>query len=101
MESSAVLLVLLCVSCVAAVCRAESSEDFGAISSASTEKELLEAAEDLLARLEHRHPRAEKRGSIPRCGAGDRCAMRLGPRIGTLCECPRGSKCNSFLLKCI
>lgn len=35
------------------------------------------------------------------CHAGERCAVRKGARIGKLCDCPRGTTCNSFLLKCL
>ncbi|KAJ8343943.1 hypothetical protein SKAU_G00312720 [Synaphobranchus kaupii] len=104
MDSSAVVFVL-CVTLVCAVCSAESSrenssEDFGVKSYTCTEK-LVEAVEDLLEKLDGRLPQADKRSSIPRCNVGDPCAVRLGSRIGTLCDCTRGSNCNSFLLKCI
>lgn len=35
------------------------------------------------------------------CDAGEQCAVRKGARIGKLCDCPRGTSCNSFLLKCL
>lgn len=35
------------------------------------------------------------------CDAGEKCAVRKGARIGKLCDCPRGTSCNSFLLKCL
>ncbi|KAJ8252346.1 hypothetical protein COCON_G00216580 [Conger conger] len=104
MDSSAMLLVL-CVTVLSSVCSAESSrdissEDFGGKSYTGTEK-LVDAVEDLLEKLDARLPQEDKRSSIPRCNVGDRCALRLGSRIGTLCDCRRGSNCNSFLLKCI
>lgn len=39
--------------------------------------------------------------SLSQCGLGARCAMKLGARIGKLCDCSRGANCNSYLLKCI
>uniref|UniRef100_A0A8B9PN38 Cocaine- and amphetamine-regulated transcript protein n=1 Tax=Apteryx owenii TaxID=8824 RepID=A0A8B9PN38_APTOW len=35
------------------------------------------------------------------CDAGEQCAVRKGARIGKLCDCPRATSCNSFLLKCL
>ncbi|CAI9565058.1 unnamed protein product [Staurois parvus] len=32
---------------------------------------------------------------------GDECAVKRGPRIGKLCDCPRRSVCNQFFLKCL
>ncbi|KPP61736.1 hypothetical protein Z043_120133 [Scleropages formosus] len=34
------------------------------------------------------------------CDVGERCAMKHGPRIGRLCDCLRGTACNSFFLRC-
>nr|XP_055065401.1 cocaine- and amphetamine-regulated transcript-like isoform X1 [Misgurnus anguillicaudatus] len=67
-----------------------------------TEKDLIEAMTALLGRYQNQNypPSTEKRG-IPQCAVGSRCALKFGPRIGKLCECGRGSNCNSFLLKCI
>ncbi|XP_046875723.1 cocaine- and amphetamine-regulated transcript 4 [Hypomesus transpacificus] len=43
----------------------------------------------------------EKKASvIPRCDVGERCAMKHGPRIGRLCDCMRGTACNTFFLRC-
>uniref|UniRef100_A0A3B1IPI1 Cocaine- and amphetamine-regulated transcript-like n=1 Tax=Astyanax mexicanus TaxID=7994 RepID=A0A3B1IPI1_ASTMX len=66
----------------------------------TAEKELIEAMEELLGRFQDNLPSTEKR-AIPKCLVGSRCAMRLGPRWGPLCECSRGTYCNSILLKCI
>ncbi|XP_061102723.1 cocaine- and amphetamine-regulated transcript-like [Conger conger] len=105
MESSGILIGLLCISLVSVMCsgqsREVSAEDFDAKKSPdSTEKDLLEAMEELLVKFQSR-PSTEKRGSIPLCGVGDRCAVRLGPRIGKLCDCAGRRNCNSFLLKCL
>ncbi|KAK2854284.1 hypothetical protein Q5P01_006945 [Channa striata] len=103
MESSGMLRGLLVVGLVAAVCHGQAShevsaEDFGLDPPESAaDKDLVEALEALLGQM---HP-PEKRGSIPMCGMGDRCAMKFGPRIGKLCDCGRGANCNLYLLKCI
>ncbi|XP_060924484.1 cocaine- and amphetamine-regulated transcript-like [Limanda limanda] len=68
---------------------------------AAADRDLVEALETLLGRMHARLSSTEKRGIIPLCGMGDRCAMRFGPRIGKLCDCGRGANCNSYLLKCI
>ncbi|XP_029001294.1 cocaine- and amphetamine-regulated transcript-like [Betta splendens] len=102
MESSGILrgllfVVLLSVLCYGQASNEVSAEDFEVGNSEpGADKELLEALEALLGRTH-----AEKRGSIPTCGMGDRCAMKYGPRIGKLCDCGRGINCNSYLLKCI
>ncbi|MBN3308949.1 cocaine- and amphetamine-regulated transcript-like [Amia ocellicauda] len=108
MDNSAVLIGLLCASFVVVLCHGQSSreistEEFAAKKSpSSTEKELVEAMEELLGKFQNRFPSYEKKGgTIPMCDVGDRCAMKQGPRIGKLCDCARGSNCNSFLLKCI
>ncbi|KAJ7994786.1 hypothetical protein DPEC_G00253080 [Dallia pectoralis] len=107
MESSGVLLGLLCVGALCVMCQGQASqelsaEDFGAPNTAAaTERELVDAMEALLVKMQNRVPSAEKRGMIPPCGMGDRCALRHGPRIGKLCDCGRISSCNSFLLKCL
>ncbi|XP_012992609.2 cocaine- and amphetamine-regulated transcript protein [Esox lucius] len=107
MESSGVLLRLLCIGVLCVTCRGQASqevsaEDFGAQNSATaTERELVDAMEALLVKMESRLPSTEKRGMIPPCGVGQRCALRHGPHIGKLCDCGRVSSCNSFLLKCL
>eukprot|EP00062_Callorhinchus_milii_P002550 gi/632939189/ref/XP_007908110.1/ PREDICTED: cocaine- and amphetamine-regulated transcript protein-like [Callorhinchus milii] len=35
------------------------------------------------------------------CDIGEQCAVRKGARIGKLCDCPRSTGCNFFLLKCL
>ncbi|XP_056135177.1 cocaine- and amphetamine-regulated transcript-like [Lampris incognitus] len=107
MESSGILRGLLCVGLLSVMCYGQASkeasvEDFGGDKSDVTaERELIDAIETLLGRMHYRVSSTEKRGSIPLCGMGDRCAMKFGPRIGKLCDCGRGSNCNSYLLKCI
>ncbi|XP_064294674.1 cocaine- and amphetamine-regulated transcript protein [Phalacrocorax carbo] len=71
--------------------------------SASREKELIEALQEVLEKLKSKRvPHYEKKfGQVPMCDAGEQCAVRKGARIGKLCDCPRGTSCNSFLLKCL
>lgn len=38
--------------------------------------------------------------SVRQCDIGERCAMKHGPRIGRLCDCLRGTACNTFFLRC-
>ncbi|CAG00270.1 unnamed protein product [Tetraodon nigroviridis] len=98
---------LLLAGLLAVVCRGQASheataEDFGVDQAEpSADRDLLEALEVVLGRIQAPGSSPEKRGSIPLCGLGDRCARRFGPRIGKLCDCARGSGCNSYLLKCI
>ncbi|KAM4665254.1 cocaine- and amphetamine-regulated transcript protein-like [Discoglossus pictus] len=42
----------------------------------------------------------KKASQVPRCDVGERCAIKHGPRIGKLCDCLRGTSCNTFLLRC-
>ncbi|KPP80119.1 cocaine- and amphetamine-regulated transcript protein-like [Scleropages formosus] len=105
--SGIMLLTLLCVTLLSVLSRGHTSNEVSASAEelggkktgSSAETELVEALEEILGKFENRVP--EKRGSIPTCGRGERCAVKLGPRIGKLCDCGRGSHCNSFLLKCI
>ncbi|XP_039627480.1 cocaine- and amphetamine-regulated transcript-like [Polypterus senegalus] len=108
MESCSTMLVLLCVSMLLTVCHSQSSRELSAEdfpnkkTPSSAEKDLVETMEELLGKFQSRLPSYEKKGgTIPLCDVGDRCAVKLGPRIGKLCNCARGSSCNSFLLKCI
>ncbi|XP_064356068.1 cocaine- and amphetamine-regulated transcript protein [Dromaius novaehollandiae] len=70
---------------------------------ASHEKELIEALQEVLEKLKSKRiPHYEKKfGQVPMCDAGEQCAVRKGARIGKLCDCPRATSCNSFLLKCL
>ncbi|XP_040271709.1 cocaine- and amphetamine-regulated transcript protein-like [Bufo gargarizans] len=108
MNSSSILFRLLCASILlSCLCHAQSSretsvEDFTVKKNpSSSEKELVEAMEELLEKFQDRYPVYQKRAQIPLCDIGERCAVKQGPRIGKLCDCSRGSSCNSFLLKCI
>uniref|UniRef100_UPI00398F5374 cocaine- and amphetamine-regulated transcript protein-like n=1 Tax=Pristiophorus japonicus TaxID=55135 RepID=UPI00398F5374 len=109
MESWGLYALLLCTSLLLLHCQGQSREATSAEDyppkkhSASAEKELFEAMEDILGRIQNtRFSSYEKKaGQIPMCDIGDRCAVKQGPRIGKLCDCARGTTCNSFLLKCI
>ncbi|KAF6123425.1 CART prepropeptide [Phyllostomus discolor] len=90
---------------------------YSAVEDASHEKELprrqlrapgggvlqIEALQEVLKKLKNKRiPIYEKKyGQVPMCDAGEKCAVRKGARIGKLCDCPRGTSCNSFLLKCL
>ncbi|XP_072237286.1 cocaine- and amphetamine-regulated transcript-like [Leuresthes tenuis] len=107
MESSGMLRGLLLIGLLSGLCRGQAppedpAEDFGAGKpEPAADRDLVEALEALLGQMNHVSSSTEKRGSIPLCGMGDRCAMKFGPRIGKLCDCRRGANCNSYLLKCI
>ncbi|XP_006081412.1 cocaine- and amphetamine-regulated transcript protein [Myotis yumanensis] len=77
--------------------------DIFTVEDASHEKELIEALQEVLKKLKSKRiPLYEKKyGQVPMCDAGEQCAVRKGARIGKLCDCPRGTSCNSFLLKCL
>ncbi|MBN3320941.1 CART protein, partial [Atractosteus spatula] len=70
---------------------------------ASNEKQLIEALQEVLEKLKNKGMPfyGKKYGQLPMCEAGEQCALRKGARIGKLCDCPRATSCNSFLLKCL
>ncbi|KAL6457028.1 hypothetical protein MHYP_G00339910 [Metynnis hypsauchen] len=64
-------------------------------------RDLAEAIGELLEGDEDNRISLEKKASvIPRCDIGERCALKHGPRIGRLCDCMRGTACNTFFLRC-
>uniref|UniRef100_UPI00358E37F8 cocaine- and amphetamine-regulated transcript protein n=1 Tax=Myxine glutinosa TaxID=7769 RepID=UPI00358E37F8 len=120
MDVARVLLVLCALGCSAMSSRGDSQEissyedsldrelrsyDGGLAKSADhlREKELLEALQEVLEKLQNKRvPTWQKKyGQTPMCSFGGRCALRRGPRIGKLCDCPQGTSCSSFLLKCL
>ncbi|KAM8973728.1 cocaine- and amphetamine-regulated transcript protein-like [Pelodytes ibericus] len=108
MDSRSLPFKLLCASLLlTCLCNCQSSREMSAEdfevkkSPSSSEKELVEAMEELLGKFQDRYPTYQKKAQIPLCDIGERCAVKQGPRIGKLCDCSRGSSCNSFLLKCI
>ncbi|KAJ6652828.1 hypothetical protein lerEdw1_010608 [Lerista edwardsae] len=61
-----------------------------------------EALHEVFEKLRNKHLSAEKKsGWVPSCDAGEHCAVRKGARIGKLCNCPRGTSCNLYILKCL
>ncbi|XP_059371112.1 cocaine- and amphetamine-regulated transcript protein-like [Carassius carassius] len=100
MTSSEILTIVVLFTVLCTGQMSQELTDDTQLSQQQMENELVEDMTALLGRYQPHLPSSEKRG-IPQCAVGSRCAMRLGPRIGKLCECVRGSNCNSFLLKCI
>ncbi|XP_069504701.1 cocaine- and amphetamine-regulated transcript protein-like [Ambystoma mexicanum] len=102
-------LPLLCLTCsllLLLACSEESVELRSAESSdnkSQEEKELIEALQEVLEKLKSKRvPSLDKKlGWLPSCDAGEQCAVRKGSRIGKLCNCPRGTACNFYILKCL
>ncbi|XP_018618995.1 cocaine- and amphetamine-regulated transcript protein-like [Scleropages formosus] len=69
----------------------------------ANEKQLLGALQEVLEKLQTKRipPWEKKFGQVPTCDVGKQCAVRKGARIGKMCDCPRGTFCNFFLLKCL
>uniref|UniRef100_A0A8D2L0U9 Cocaine- and amphetamine-regulated transcript protein n=1 Tax=Varanus komodoensis TaxID=61221 RepID=A0A8D2L0U9_VARKO len=63
----------------------------------------LDELQEVLEKLQHKKVSTweKKFNQVPKCSFGDACAVRKGARIGKLCDCPRGSACNAFFLKCL
>ncbi|XP_059366245.1 cocaine- and amphetamine-regulated transcript protein-like [Carassius carassius] len=92
-----VFLSLLCV------CRGQMSLDtrLRAQEEQDINRDLAEALHELLDGDQDNRISVEKKASvISRCDVGERCAMKHGPRIGRLCDCTRGTACNTFFLRC-
>ncbi|KAH0628046.1 hypothetical protein JD844_008716 [Phrynosoma platyrhinos] len=88
MESSLALLALLSAASVLLSGVAQGQEE-------EESQELQPRAVDLYSTMEDTSREKEL------CDAGEQCAVRKGARIGKLCDCPRGTSCNTFLLKCL
>ncbi|XP_070840674.1 cocaine- and amphetamine-regulated transcript 4 [Chaetodon trifascialis] len=109
MESvRAVVYLSVCLSVLTSLCQGQRSADNRLPSvpdepiDGLTTKELAEALQGLLDEADSSIGLSvEKKASvIPRCDVGERCAMKHGPRIGRLCDCLRGTACNTFFLRC-
>ncbi|XP_008302994.1 cocaine- and amphetamine-regulated transcript 4 [Stegastes partitus] len=109
MESvRAVVYLSVCLSVLTSLCQGQRSADSQLPSAPDesilglTTNELAEALQGLLDEADSRVALSvEKKASvIPRCDVGERCAMKHGPRIGRLCDCLRGTACNTFFLRC-
>ncbi|XP_019129612.1 cocaine- and amphetamine-regulated transcript 4 [Larimichthys crocea] len=101
MESvRAAVYLSVCLSVLTSLCQGQRSPDEPSIG--LTTKELAEALQGLLDEADSSVGLSvEKKASvIPRCDVGERCAMKHGPRIGRLCDCLRGTACNTFFLRC-
>ncbi|KAJ8273720.1 hypothetical protein GJAV_G00104760 [Gymnothorax javanicus] len=97
----------VCMSVFAVVCHGQMASENGITSDEEQNqmrhmtKDLAVALEGLLGSSEDNQIALEKKASvIPRCDVGERCALKHGPRIGRLCDCLRGTACNSFFLRC-
>ncbi|XP_032874593.1 cocaine- and amphetamine-regulated transcript protein [Amblyraja radiata] len=110
MESSRLCLLtlmsaalLISSNCQESELQARSLDHYSGKDDSSQEKELIEALQEVLEKLKSkRMPTYEKKfGMVSMCDAGEQCAVRKGARIGKLCDCPRATFCNSFLLKCL
>ncbi|KAM4809081.1 cocaine- and amphetamine-regulated transcript protein [Rhinophrynus dorsalis] len=102
--SSTFLLLLLTVNCEDTdYMETRSLDFFSPVENSFHEKELIDALQEVLEKLKSKRlPSFEKKyGQVPMCDAGEQCAVKKGPRIGKLCDCPRRTSCNSFLLKCL
>ncbi|XP_018542144.1 cocaine- and amphetamine-regulated transcript 4 [Lates calcarifer] len=109
MESvRAVVYLSVCLSVLTSLCQGQRSVDNQPPSAPDepllrlTTRELAEALQGLLDEADSSLGLSvEKKASvIPRCDVGERCAMKHGPRIGRLCDCLRGTACNTFFLRC-
>ncbi|XP_044028091.1 cocaine- and amphetamine-regulated transcript 4 isoform X2 [Siniperca chuatsi] len=107
MESvRAVVYLSVCLSVLTSLCQGQRSAD-GQLPSAPEEpfiglttKELAAALQGVLDEADSSVSVQKKASVIPRCDVGERCAMKHGPRIGRLCDCLRGTACNTFFLRC-
>ncbi|MCJ8746309.1 hypothetical protein PDJAM_G00140220 [Pangasius djambal] len=93
----------VCVLLLSTVCQAHTSLDHRLSMSEEqlVTRDMAEALESLLEGDGNSQIALDKRASIiPRCDVGERCALKHGPRIGRLCDCMRGSACNTFFLRC-
>ncbi|XP_071778388.1 cocaine- and amphetamine-regulated transcript 4 [Centroberyx gerrardi] len=104
-----VLYLSVCLTLLTSLCRGQRSPDNQLPAApddpyqlGSAPRDLAEALQDLLQEADSRIGLSvEKKASvIPRCDVGERCAMKHGPRIGRLCDCLRGTACNTFFLRC-
>ncbi|XP_071982657.1 cocaine- and amphetamine-regulated transcript protein-like [Engystomops pustulosus] len=96
--SLSLLMMLVCSEETVGVRSTEISDN-----NSQEEKELIEALQEVLEKLKSKRilPLDKKLGWVPSCDAGEQCAVRKGPRIGKLCNCPRGTSCNFYILKCL
>uniref|UniRef100_A0A3Q3JR82 Uncharacterized protein n=1 Tax=Monopterus albus TaxID=43700 RepID=A0A3Q3JR82_MONAL len=109
MESvRAVVLLSICLSVLTSLCQGQRSTD-SQLPSAPGEPVLGLTAGELAAALQGFLDEADTKAvhtetylsvCLSQCDIGERCAMKHGPRIGRLCDCLRGTACNTFFLRC-
>ncbi|KAI5621555.1 hypothetical protein C0J50_18964 [Silurus asotus] len=91
----------VCVLFLSTACQTHTSLDHRLSEEQQVTGDMVEALQKLLEGEEENQIILDKRASIiPRCDVGERCALKHGPRIGRLCDCMRGSACNTFFLRC-
>ncbi|KAK7898286.1 hypothetical protein WMY93_019139 [Mugilogobius chulae] len=95
-----VLTVCLTVLCQGQRSRAQEEENAVVPALGLSHSQLAEALEQFLDDDDREVSVQKKASVIPRCDIGERCALKHGPRIGRLCDCLRGTACNSFFLRC-
>ncbi|XP_040045200.1 cocaine- and amphetamine-regulated transcript 4 [Gasterosteus aculeatus] len=93
----AAVYLSVCLSLLTSLCQGQRSADTVL---GLTTAELAEALQGVLDEGDTRLSVEKKASVIPRCDVGERCAMKHGPRIGRLCDCLRGTACNTFFLRC-
>ncbi|XP_053719478.1 cocaine- and amphetamine-regulated transcript 4 [Synchiropus splendidus] len=100
MEALRIAIYLsICLSVLTTFCQGQRSLDQPLIG--MNTQQLADALQNLLDEDDGVGLSVEKKASvIPRCDVGERCAMKHGPRIGRLCDCLRGTACNTFFLRC-
>ncbi|KAL4646739.1 cocaine- and amphetamine-regulated transcript protein-like [Arapaima gigas] len=98
MASLAVTRLLLLLLGAALCARSAGPEGDGA-----HRQELLHVLHSVLEKLQNTRMEVweRKTSRLPVCYIGDFCSMKRGSRFGQLCDCPQGSKCNFFFLKCL
>ncbi|XP_041428580.1 cocaine- and amphetamine-regulated transcript protein-like [Xenopus laevis] len=96
------MLLLLCVSLsIREGTGEDSGQDLASEYDTLAPNSLAGALEEMLDYNQDKGIRLQRRvGQLPWCDVGERCAMKLGSRVGKLCDCLRGASCNSFLLRC-
>ncbi|KAJ0055432.1 hypothetical protein NL108_018306 [Boleophthalmus pectinirostris] len=95
-----VLSVCLSVLCQGQRSRVQDDENAAASALGLSQRELVEFLDEFLDEGKTEVKLEKKASVIPRCDVGERCALKHGPRIGRLCDCLRGTACNSFFLRC-
>ncbi|XP_072316006.1 cocaine- and amphetamine-regulated transcript 4 [Eucyclogobius newberryi] len=91
--------------CLSVLCQGQSSqvldeENAAASALGLSQRELVDVLDQFLDDEDRELSVQKKASVIPRCDVGERCALKHGPRIGRLCDCLRGTACNSFFLRC-